>query len=147
MPGFFFFIFWMYFGQKCSYAYRNIKQKVTETITRGRVILVLISWSSMWNILYAKKKSLFLRRKKNIFNGGKLSTCTFNICLIQVKFKYFYKCCSIYDWYHPDQTEDSAKRFLEEYPYEPLDQSALFLVHPYGEEIYKDDVKYVISCK
>lgn len=135
----------MYFGQKCSYAYRNIKQKVTETITRGRVILVLISWSSMWNILYAKKKSLFLRRKKNIFNGGKL--CTFNICLVQVKFKYFYKCCSIYDWYHPDQTEDSAKRFLEEYPYEPLDQSALFLVHPYGEEIYKDDVKYVISCK
>lgn len=135
----------MYFGQKCSYAYRNIKQKVTETITRGRVILVLISWSSMWNILYAKKKSLFLRRKKNIFNGGKL--CTFNICLVQIKFKYFYKCCSIYDWYHPDQTEDSAKRFLEEYPYEPLDQSALFLVHPYGEEIYKDDVKYVISCK
>lgn len=92
-----------------------------------------------------KKKSLFLRRKKNIFNGGKL--CTFNICLVQVKFKYFYKCCSIYDWYHPDQTEDSAKRFLEDYPYEPLDQSALFLVHPYGEEIYKDDVKYVISCK
>lgn len=118
---------------------------MTETITRGRVILVLISWSSMWNILYAKKKSQFLRRKKNIFNGGKL--CTFNICLVQVKFKYFYKCCSIYDWYHPDQTEDSAKRFLEEYPYEPLDQSALFLVHPYGEEIYKDDVKYVISCK
>lgn len=145
MPGFFFFIFWMYFGQKCSSAYRNIKQNVTETITRGRVILVLISWSSMWNILYAKKKSLFLRRKKNIFNGGKL--CTFNICLVQVKFKYFYKCCSIYDWYHPDQTEDSAKRFLEDYPYEPLDNSALFLVHPYGEEIYKDDVKYVISCK
>lgn len=134
----------MYFGQKCSYAYRNIKQKVTETITRGRVILVLISWSSIWNILQAKK-SQFLRRKKNIFNGGKL--CTFNICLVQVKFKYFYKCCSIYDWYHPDQTEDSAKRFLEDYPYEPLDQSALFLVHPYGEEIYKDDVKYVISCK
>lgn len=134
----------MYFGQKCSYAYRNIKQKVTETITRGRVILVLISWSSIWNILQAKK-SQFLRRKKNIFNGGKL--CTFNICLVQIKFKYFYKCCSIYDWYHPDQTEDSAKRFLEEYPYEPLDQSALFLVHPYGEEIYKDDVKYVISCK
>lgn len=135
----------MYFGQKFSSAYRNIKQNVTETITRGRVILVLISWSSMWNILYAKKKSQFLRRKKNIFNGGKL--CTFNICLVQIKFKYFYKCCSIYDWYHPDQTEDSAKRFLEEYPYEPLDQSALFLVHPYGEEIYKDDVKYVISCK
>lgn len=134
----------MYFGQKCSYAYRNIKQKVTETITRGRVILVLISWSSMWNILYAKKIAI-LTKKKKIFNGGKL--CTFNICLVQVKFKYFYKCCSIYDWYHPDQTEDSAKRFLEEYPYEPLDQSALFLVHPYGEEIYKDDVKYVISCK
>lgn len=134
----------MYFGQKFSSAYRNIKQNVTETITRGRVILVLISWSSIWNILQAKK-SQFLRRKKNIFNGGKL--CTFNICLVQIKFKYFYKCCSIYDWYHPDQTEDSAKRFLEEYPYEPLDQSALFLVHPYGEEIYKDDVKYVISCK
>lgn len=95
---------------------------------------------------FARKKNRnFYEEKKTIFNGGKL--CTFNICLVQVKFKYFYKCCSIYDWYHPDQTEDSAKRFLEEYPYEPLDQSALFLVHPYGEEIYKDDVKYVISCK
>lgn len=95
---------------------------------------------------FARKKNRnSYEEKKNIFNGGKL--CTFNICLVQVKFKYFYKCCSIYDWYHPDQTEDSAKRFLEEYPYEPLDQSALFLVHPYGEEIYKDDVKYVISCK
>lgn len=52
---------------------------------------------------------------------------------------------SIYDWYHPDQTEKSAKRFLEEYPYEPLDQSALFLVHPHGED--KEDIKYVISCK
>lgn len=95
---------------------------------------------------FARKKNRnSYEEKKNIFNGGKL--CTFNICLVQVKFKYFYKCCSIYDWYHPDQTEDSAKRFLEEYPYEPLDQSALFLVHPYGEEIYKDNVKYVISCK
>lgn len=52
---------------------------------------------------------------------------------------------SIYDWYHPDQTEKSARRFLEEYPYEPLDHSALFLVHPHGED--KDDIKYVISCK
>lgn len=95
---------------------------------------------------FARKKNRnSYEEKKNIFNGGKL--CTFNICLVQIKFKYFYKCCSIYDWYHPDQTEDSAKHFLEEYPYEPLDQSALFLVHPYGEEIYKDDVKYVISCK
>lgn len=94
-----------------------------------------------------KKKIAILKKKKIIFKRGKIVHTYFNICLVQVKFKYFYKCCSIYDWYHPDQTEDSAKRFLEEYPYEPLDQSALFLVHPYGEEIYKDDVKYVISCK
>ncbi|XP_061175597.1 uncharacterized protein LOC133184524 [Saccostrea echinata] len=52
---------------------------------------------------------------------------------------------SIYDWYHPDQTEDSAKTFLKEYPYEPMDSGSLFLVHPYGK--HREDIKYVISCK
>ncbi|XP_062578528.1 uncharacterized protein LOC134240459 isoform X2 [Saccostrea cucullata] len=52
---------------------------------------------------------------------------------------------SIYDWYHPDQTETSARDFLDQYPYDPMDQEALFLVHPYGK--YRDDIKYVISCK
>ena len=52
---------------------------------------------------------------------------------------------SIYDWYHPDQTERSARKFLDEYPYEPLDHEAMFMVHPYGKG--REDVKYVISCK
>ena len=52
---------------------------------------------------------------------------------------------SIYDWYHPDQTEESAKTFLKEYPYEPMDNGSLFLVHPYGKD--REDIKYVISCK
>jgi hypothetical protein len=52
---------------------------------------------------------------------------------------------SIYDWYHPDRTEESAKEFLVDYPYDPMDQEALFMVHPYGKD--REDIKYVISCK
>ncbi|XP_022319192.2 uncharacterized protein LOC111121981 isoform X2 [Crassostrea virginica] len=61
------------------------------------------------------------------------------------KEKRYKKIQSIYDWYHPDQTERSARKFLDEYPYEPLDYEAMFMVHPYGKG--REDVKYVISCK
>lgn len=43
--------------------------------------------------------------------------------------------------------EDLVKCFFEDYLYELLDNFVFFLVYLYGEEIYKDDVKYVIFCK
>ncbi|XP_062587851.1 uncharacterized protein LOC134249530, partial [Saccostrea cucullata] len=68
---------------------------------------------------------------------------TLYIDQLNKKLLYLFK--SIYDWYHPDQTEESAKAFLKEYPYEPMDNGSLFLVHPYGK--YREDIRYVISCK